>query len=82
MRSMGPLWALVLTLDRNLLFLILMVNLLFALGITRIAFHDRRPLETLLICTGVFALVTVVSMASLYLFARTPVHELQFFALD
>lgn len=82
MRTMGPMWALAITLDRNLLFLLLSANLLFAAAFTRISFRDRRALDQALVMVAVFTLLTGASVLALHVFAKTPVREIQFFALD
>ncbi len=82
MKTMGPIWALALTLDRNLLFLLVSVNLLFAGAFVRISFRDRRPFDQALLLVGVFTLLTAVSITALHFFARTPIREVQFFALE
>ncbi len=82
MRSMGPVWALALTLDRNLLLLVCAMNLLVAALFGRIAFRERRGLEAVLLVVGVYAVLTLVSLAGLHLFARTPLREVTFFSVD
>ncbi len=82
MRTMGPMWALAITLDRNLFFLLLSANLLFAAAFTRISFRDRRPIDQALVLVAVFTLLTATSVLALHWFAKTPVREVQFFAID
>ncbi len=82
MRSMGPLWALAFTLDRDLLYLLLSVNLLFAGLFVRLLLTDRRRVDQALLLVAVFTLLTAVSLVGLYLFARTPLREVTFFALE
>lgn len=82
MRTLGPLWALALTIDRNLLLAVLAANAALALGAVLLMFRDRRGLDRALIGLGLFFVISVVSVILLYAFARTPVREVQFFALD
>ncbi len=82
MRTLGPLWALALTVDRNLLLATLAANAALALGAVLLLFRDRRGLDRALIGLGLFFVISVVSVVALYVFARTPVREVQFFALD
>ncbi len=82
MRTLGPLWALALTVDRNLLLATLVANAALALGAVLLLFRDRRGLDRALIGLGLFFVISVVSVVALYVFARTPVREVQFFALD
>jgi hypothetical protein len=81
-RTLGPLWALALTVDRNLLLATLVANAALALGAVLLLFRDRRGLDRALIGLGLFFVISVVSVVALYVFARTPVREVQFFALD
>lgn len=79
---MGPMWALALTIDRNLLFVLVSVNLAFAAAFVRISFRGRKPLDQAVLLVGVFTVLTAVSVCALHLFARTPIREVQFFALE
>jgi hypothetical protein len=81
-RTLGPLWALALTVDRNLLLATLVANAALALGAVLLLFRDRRGLDRALIGLGLDFVISVVSVVALYVFARTPVREVQFFALD
>ena len=82
MRAVGPLWAFALTVDRDLMLAVLTVNLAFTLALLLLAFRRRRPLDRLLIGVGLFCLISAAGLAGLYAFARTPVRDVQFFALD
>ncbi|MCA9559421.1 MAG: hypothetical protein KC583_12750, partial [Myxococcales bacterium] len=73
---------LALTIDRNLLLAVLAANAALALGAVLLLFRDRRGLDRALIGLGLFFVISVVSVVVLHAFARTPVREVQFFALD
>ena len=82
MRSAGPLWAFALTLDRDLLGALLVVNLAFTGALLRLVFRRRPALDRALIGLGLFCLITGVGLCALHSFAHTPVREVSFFALD
>ncbi len=82
MRSLGPIWAVALTLDRDLAILFLGANLLFAVALAAIAFRGRRVLDRVLITLGTFLVLTAISAVALHFFARTPVREVDIFAID
>lgn len=82
MNGSGATWALVLTLDRNLLISLLMVNLGFAVGSVLLFFRQRAAVEQVFIALGVFFVVTGASIAGLYAFARTPLREAQVIVFD
>ncbi len=82
MRTLGPLWALALTLDRNLLLALLAVNAATAVGTDLLIFRDRRRVDRALIALGVFCALSIASLGALHVFARTPVREVQFFAVE
>jgi hypothetical protein len=71
-----------LTLDRDLTVVFLAANLLFAVAVALVAFRGRRLADRVLITLGTFLVLTVVSAAVLYLFAHTPVRDVDFFAVD
>jgi hypothetical protein len=81
-RSLGPIWAIALTLDRDLALLFLGANLLFAVALAAIVFRGRQVLDRVLITLGAFLLLTVLSTVALHFFARTPVREVDVFAVD
>lgn len=82
MKSMGPLWAVALTVDRNLLLVFLAANLAFSTVFVALTFRNRRLLDRALVTVGVFFLLTLLSTTVLYLFAHTPIREVIFFAVD
>ena len=82
MRALGPLWAVALTIDRNVAGLLLLGNLLFVLFAAAVIFRRRAWFDRLLMTLGLFVLITSISFAGLYLYARTPVREIQVFAVD
>ena len=82
MDGSGATWALVLTLDRNLLVSLLMVNLGFAAGSALLFFRQRAAVEQVFIALGVFLVVTSASIAGLHAFARTPLRDAQVIVFD
>jgi len=48
----------------------------------RLLLTDRRRVDQALLLVAVFTLLTAVSLVGLYLFARTPLREVTFFALE
>jgi hypothetical protein len=81
-RALGPLYALVLTIDRDLLLSLSAVNLVCAVVIVAFTFRDRPGIERALMATGVFTALSVLSIAGMHLFARTPVREISVFVMD
>lgn len=82
MKTLGPLWGLGLTLDRNLMVLLLVANLLFAALFVVLVFRGRRTLDRVLIGLGLFLVLSGGSLLGLYHFARTPIRDVQFFVVD
>lgn len=82
MRSAGPLWALVMTIDRNLLLALATANLGFAIASAALLFRGRPLADRALITAGIFAIVTALSVLGLYGLARVPIREVQVFLLD
>lgn len=78
----GPTWALVLTLDRNLLIALVMANLGFAITSAALLFRRRAALDRVLITLGIFLVVTGGSLVGLYAFAGVPVREAQVIVFD
>lgn len=81
MRSFGPTWALAFLVDRDLLLLLLGVNLFFAVMFTFLVFKQRGGLERALLTLGLFTLLDVASLSTLYLLSGTPIRSVDFFAL-
>jgi hypothetical protein len=81
-RTLGPIWAIALTLDRDLAVLFLGANLLFAVALSAIIFRGRRALDRVLITLGAFLVLTAISAVALHVFARTPVRDIDIFAVD
>ncbi len=79
---MGPLWGLGLTLDRNLLLVVLLANLLFAYAFSLSVFRKRPPLDRLFIVLGLFLVLGFLSLTGMYLFAATPIRDVQLFVVD
>lgn len=82
MKNLGPIWAVAVTLDRDLALLVLFANLVFAIGFALLGFRGRRVADRLLITVGLFVVLTGVSAVGLHLFARTPVREVEVFAVE
>lgn len=82
MKSLGPLWALALTIDRDLAVVLLTANLVFAAALAAVSFRRRPLVELILVTLGVFLLLTVVSVVGLYWYARTPVRDVAFFSIE
>lgn len=82
MRSMGPLWGIGITIDRDLLLVLLTSNLLCAVVVVFLYFRRRGRLEQALLGLGLFTLISALSLIALYQFARAPVHDLQVFVVD
>ncbi len=82
MRSLGPTWAVVLTLDVHLLAALALANMGFAASAVLLLFRRRRAVDRLLIGLGVFALVMGASLGGMYLFAGAPIREVQLLVFD
>lgn len=82
MRSLGPTWAVVLTLDVHLLAALALANTGFAASTVLLLFRQRRAVDRLLIGLGVFALVMGASLGGMYLFAGAPIREVQLLVFD
>lgn len=82
MNRVGPTWALVLTLDRDVLLAVVMANLGFAITSAALLFRARAALDRVLIGLGIFLLVCGGSLVGLHAFARTPVREAQVIVFD
>ena len=82
MRSLGPTWAVIVTLDSHLLAALAMANLGFAASVVLLLFRRRRVVDRLLIGLGVFMLVMGASLAGMYLFAGAPIREVQLLVFD
>ncbi len=80
--ALGPLWALALILDRNLVIVVLLANVVFAFLFARLFFKGRPKLDSALITLALFVILTTVSLVGMHWFAATPVRELSFFAVD
>lgn len=79
---MRPLWGVGLLLDRNLMVLLCLANLAFALGFAMMVFRRRPVVDRVFIIIGLFMTLSGVSLAGMHFFARTPVHDAQFFVVD
>ena len=79
---MGPLWGLGLTLDRNLFLVVLLANLLFAFAFSLSLFRRRPRADRVFIVLGLFLVLSLLSLTGMYLFAATPVRDIQFFLVD
>lgn len=79
---MQPTWGLGLILDRNLIILLAIANLCFALAFVLISFKRRPTVDRIFIAIGLFVTLTIVSLAGMHAFARTPIKDVQFFVVD
>lgn len=82
MRPTGPLWAIALTIDRNVAVVLMVGNVLFALAFALLVFRGRSVVDRLFIALGLLLVLTVLSTVGMHLFARTPVREVEVFAVD
>jgi len=80
--ALGPLVAVVLTLDLHLTLLFLVVNTAFGLGLTLLLFRKRPVLDQLLILLGLVTLTNLLGLVGTYLYARAPVREVQAISVD
>jgi hypothetical protein len=79
---MRPIWGVGLLLDRNLIVMVCLANLAFALAFAMLSFRRRPVVDRIFIVIGLFVTLNVVSLAGMHLFARTPVQDAQFFVVD
>lgn len=79
---MQPTWGLGLILDRNLIVLLGIANLCFALAFTLISFRRRPAIDRIFIVIGLFVTLTICSLIGMHVFARTPIRDFQFFVVD
>lgn len=82
MRSLGPTWAVILTLDGLMLVALTLANIGFAVSAALLVFRRRPPLDRILIGLGLFFVVMGVSLAGLYLFSGAPIREVQLLVFD
>lgn len=82
MRHLGPTWAVILTLDSQLLVAMTLANLGFAISTVLLLFRQRPTLDRILIGAGVFLVVMGASLAALHLFAGAPIREVQLLVFD
>lgn len=82
MNSLGPLYAVFLTLDLRLAIAFLAVNTAFALGLAHLAFPGRPALDRGLIALGLILLLNAGGLLASSLLSRTPVRDFDAFALD
>ena len=79
---MGPIWGVGLILDRNLIVTLGVANMIFALAFVAMSFRGRPVLDRVFIVIGLFVTLSLVSLAGMHTFARTPVRDAQFFSVD
>ena len=82
MKSLGPVFVAVVTLDFHLALLFLAVNIAFAFTLTVLMFRGRPLVDRWLIFLGIALLANVVGLGATSLFARTPIREVITFADD
>lgn len=82
MKALGPIWALALTLDRDVAAVLVIGNILFSIAFSAFGLRGRGWLDRFLMTVGLFAVLTVGSTIGMYTFARTPVRDVQFFAVE
>jgi hypothetical protein len=82
LKSLGPVFVAVFTLDLHLALLFLAVNIAFAFTLTALVFRGRPMVDRWLIFLGVAFLANVVGLGATSLFARTPIREVITFADD
>lgn len=75
-------WALIMTVDRNVLLALATANLGFAIASAALLFRGRPLPDRVLITMGIFALVMTASVIGLYGLARVPLREVQLLLLD
>lgn len=79
---MQPTWGIGLILDRNLILLLGVANLCFALAFVLLSFRRRPIVDRVFITIGLFVTLTVASLVGMHVFARTPIRDAQFFVVD
>lgn len=82
MKSLGPLYVGVVTVDAALALLFLAVNIAFAAALTALAFRGRPWADRWLIFLGLCVLTNAVGLAATSCMARTPIRDVEVFTTD
>ncbi len=79
MNTLGPLFAVFVSVDLHLAALFLLVNTTFSFFLTALAFRGRPLVDRWLIFLGLALVFNTLGLLGCHVFARTPVHDFDAF---